>query len=236
MHRLGFSPNECAQLISLIQKNRNLEVVSVFTHLAAADIQKEDVFTLEQIEVFQSVTKQLIRALNISPLCHVLNSAGIQRFPHWQFDMVRLGIGLYGVAVDKGEQKHLQHIGVLKTSISQVKSISKEETVGYNRSGRLYKDSKTATIAIGYADGYDRRFGNGVGTVLVNGAKAKVIGNVCMDMTMIDITGIDAKEGDDVIVFSENLTVSELAHQIDTVPYEILTNISERVKRVFIRE
>lgn len=236
MHRLGFLPSDCHQLIAVLREHTNLEVASVFTHLAASDTPQEDGFTFHQMQIFEEMTQQLIGELAINPLRHVLNSAGIQRFSDHQFDMVRLGVGLYGVGVDTAEQKQLQHIGVLKTRISQVKSIPKEESVGYARKGRLTKDSKTATIAIGYADGYDRRFSNGVGTVLVNGQKAKVIGNVCMDMTMIDVSLIDAKEGDEVIVFSEELTVSELAQQIGTIPYEILTSISERVKRVFVRE
>jgi alanine racemase len=236
MHRLGFTALEIDLLISILRNNLNLVVASIFTHLAAADIPKEDVFTLSQIKSFQLISEQLKTELFIAPLCHVLNSAGIQRFATYQFDMVRLGIGLYGVGVDNNEQKQLQHIGVLKSKVIQVKNIPKGETIGYSRKGKFHSDTKIATIAIGYADGYDRRFSDGVGVVLINGHAAKVVGNVCMDMTMVDVSSIDAKEGDEVIIFSGDLTVSELAQSIQTIPYEILTNVSERVKRVFIRE
>jgi alanine racemase len=236
MHRLGFVSSEIEELLTILLTNSNLEVASVFTHLATADNPKEDEFTLFQLATFQSVSKRLKEDLPNPVLCHVLNSAGIQRFPKYQFDMVRLGIGLYGVGVDIHEQHQLQHVGVLKTQVSQVKHIPKEETVGYSREGKFEQDGKIATIAIGYADGYDRRFSNGVGKVLVNGVLAPVVGSVCMDMTMIDVSSIDVKAGDEVILFSDELPVTELAENIGTIPYEILTNVSERVKRVFVRE
>ena len=236
MHRLGFSLTNYDDLIPILQKNDNLTVSSIFTHLAAADNPEEDGFTLDQISTFELISRNIKSALQISPIIHVLNSAGVQRFPKAQFDMVRLGIGIYGVGVDDTEQNQLEHIGVLKTRISQIKHIPKNQTIGYSRAGKIKEDTTIATIAIGYADGYDRRFSKGIGKVLVNGKLAKVVGNVCMDMTMIDITTITAKEGDEVILFSNELPVSELAKSIGTIPYEILTSVSERVKRVFIRE
>lgn len=236
MHRLGFDESGLSELISILEGNRQLEIASVFTHLAAADVAGEDSFTSKQIEIYTRFTEDLKKKLKISPIRHVLNSAGIQRFVTSQFDMVRLGIGLYGVGVNESEQSQLKHIGVLKTRVSQIKEVPKNETIGYSRKGALYYDARIATIAIGYADGYDRRFSNGVGRVIVNGEIAKVVGNVCMDMTMIDVTGIEVKEGDEVILFSHDLTVKKLAQSIGTIPYEILTNISERVKRVFVRQ
>ena len=236
MHRLGFEQPELKGLIAILKENKHLEIASTFTHLAAADVEGEEGFTSKQIETYSQFTKSLTQELNISPIKHVLNSAGIQRFTEHQFDMVRLGIGLYGVGVNDQEQDQLKHIGVLKTKISQIKHVPQNETIGYSRKGSLGYDAKIATIAIGYADGYDRRFSNGVGKVIVNGEEAKVVGNVCMDMTMIDVTNIEVKEGDEVVLFSQGLTVNELARSINTIPYEILTNISERVKRVFVRD
>ncbi len=236
MHRLGFISTEIDELIQTLQHHKNLEIASIFSHLATADDQKEDKFTLHQIESFKTIAGQIKQVLKTEPIIHILNSAGIQRFTPHQLGMVRLGIGLYGVAVDKTEQKQLQHIGVLKTRISQIKVIPKGQTVGYSRQGKFDEEAKIATIAIGYADGYDRKFSKGKGKVLINGKIAPVVGNVCMDMTMVDITAIDAKEGDEVIIFSNEQTVSSLAESIGTIPYEILTNISERVKRVFVRE
>lgn len=173
---------------------------------------------------------------DIKPLYHILNSAGIVRFPDYQFDMVRLGIGLYGVEASGQEQDQLLPISTLKTTISQIKHIAKGETVGYSRKGVATRDTLLATIAIGYADGFDRRFGQGKGQVYINGQLAPVVGNVCMDMTMVDVTGIEAAEGDEVIIFGKEIPITKLASAIGTIPYEILTNVSERVKRIFFTE
>ena len=167
---------------------------------------------------------------------HILNSAGISRFPDAQFEMVRLGIGLYGIGANKTEQTQLQNVSTLKTTISQIKKIKAGESIGYNRKGIAEKDSVIATVRIGYADGYPRSLSNGIGKMWVNKNLVPVIGSVCMDMTMLDITGVDAKEGDDVIVFGEKLSVAELAEWANTIPYEILTGISQRVKRVYYEE
>nr|WKN35819.1 bifunctional UDP-N-acetylmuramoyl-tripeptide:D-alanyl-D-alanine ligase/alanine racemase [Tunicatimonas sp. TK19036] len=235
MHRLGFSPDELTELSQLLQQH-SLKVASIFSHLAASDEHQHDAFTLQQIQLYKQGYKQLTQVLGYQPIRHILNSAGIIRFPEYQWDMVRLGIGLYGVEPAGQESVLLQPVSTLKTVISQIKYLKKGETVGYGRRGAVLQDSTTATIAIGYADGFDRGFGNGRAKVWVNGQWAPTIGSICMDMTMIDITGIEVAEGDEVIVFGAPISVTSLAQQIDTIPYEILTNIGERVKRVFFRE
>jgi len=179
---------------------------------------------------------KLSAKLEYRPLYHILNSPGALRLPELQFDMIRLGIGLYGVDPTADGFDQLRQIATLKTIISQVKRLSMGETIGYGRHGKAERETTIATIAIGYADGFSRAFSKGVGEVLVNGQIARVIGNVCMDMTMIDITGIDAREGDEVIIFGKDLPVQKVAARINTIPYEILTNTSERVKRVFVAE
>jgi len=235
MHRLGFSPTEVDQLVVRLGEYP-LRVASIFSHLAASDEVQHDAFTEEQVQKYLMGYQKITSVLNQRPLRHILNSAGIIRFPQYQWDMVRLGIGLYGVESAGQFPQMLQPVGTLKTVISQIKRLKKGETVGYGRRGKVEKDMTIATIAIGYADGFDRGFGNGKAKIWVHGQWAPTVGSVCMDMAMIDITGIDATEGDEVIVFGLPVTVETLAQQIDTIPYEILTNIGERVKRVFYRE
>jgi alanine racemase len=169
-------------------------------------------------------------------LRHILNSGGITRHTHAQFDMVRLGIGLYGIDTTEKVQDKLMTVSTLKTTISQIKHLKKGDTVGYGRVGKVNKDKVIATVALGYADGLNRRFSDGNGRMLVNGKLAPVIGNVCMDMTMLDITGITAEEGDEVVVFGDNPRIEEIAEATETIPYEILTGISARVKRVYFQE
>lgn len=238
MHRLGFRKEDLEKLLKFLDQKLpyNMQVTSVFSHLAGADDSKHDNFSLSQINIFEEITQAIEDTLGYTFIKHILNSPGIVRFPKHQFDMVRLGIGLYGVETNEMHQNNLQNISELKTCISQIKTIKVGETVGYGRKGKAKKESKIATIAIGYADGFSRAFGNGVGKVLLNGKEAKVIGNVCMDMTMLDITGIEAKEGDEVLIFGKERSIIDLAKSIKTIPYEILTNISERVKRVFYLE
>ena len=234
MHRLGFEKEQIPALIETIQSNPNLWVSTIFSHLAAADEEKFDEFTLHQVSEFTNMAKQISEAIGYTPSRHLANSAGIARFPEARLDMVRLGVGLYGLAAKPEDQENLMTVGTLKTVISQIKYVKSSETVGYGRKGELTKDTKTATIAIGYADGYDRRFSRGVGEVLIHGHRCKVVGNVCMDMTMVDITDIPhVQEGDEVIIFGNGLTMIELASKISTIAYEILTSVSERVKRVF---
>jgi Alr-MurF fusion protein len=236
MHRLGFSENEIGDVISLLKEHPEIKVVSVFTHLAGSDEAGHDAFSRSQAEAFKRASDRLASELRIKPMRHVLNSPGILRFPDLQFDMVRLGIGLYGIDPTNEGHIELKPVATLKTIISQIKSIPPGETIGYGRHGVASTEMKLATIAIGYADGFSRSHSRGVGVVLVNGQKAKVVGNVCMDMTMVDITGIDAQEGDEVIIFGQGLPISEVAARIGTISYEILTNTSERVKRVFHTE
>lgn len=236
MHRLGFEEREIQELIVRIRNNKNLHIQSVFTHLAASDEAEHDGFTARQFERFTSMSDQLQEAFSYPILRHALNSSGILRFGEAQFDMVRIGIGLYGFASTMHEQQQLQHVATLRTTISQIKNVPAQETVGYGRKGILRRESVIATVAVGYADGISRRLSNGVGKMLVNGKLAPIVGNVCMDMCMLDITDIQAKEGDDVIVFGPELPVSDMARLIGTIPYEILTGISQRVKRVYYQE
>ncbi|GJM27368.1 MAG: bifunctional UDP-N-acetylmuramoyl-tripeptide:D-alanyl-D-alanine ligase/alanine racemase [Cyclobacteriaceae bacterium] len=231
MHRLGFDLSHIDALASSLTQSP-LKVVSVFSHLAAADDPNQKSFSKQQFEVFKAATEKLEGKLDSTPLKHILNSAGILYFPEFHLDMVRLGIGLYGI----GPEKQLRGISSLKTTISQIKTVPRGETVGYNRRGLLNRSSKIATIAIGYADGYDRRFGNGTGTVLVGDKLAPVVGDICMDMTMIDITDCIAKVGDQVIIFNDEHSVQHLSERIGTIPYELFTKISERVKRVYYVE
>ncbi|MBX2961321.1 MAG: bifunctional UDP-N-acetylmuramoyl-tripeptide:D-alanyl-D-alanine ligase/alanine racemase [Cyclobacteriaceae bacterium] len=235
MHRLGFDENDLDELIKLLKDNPNLHIKSIFSHLAGSDESTHDQFSEQQYHQFIALAGRMTQHLVISPPLHILNTSGILRFPSWQLDMVRLGIGLYGSNPTGGEKK-LRPVLSLKTVISQVKNIKQGVSVGYGRRGVAERDMKLATIAIGYADGYNRAFSRGVGKVMVSGKLAPVVGNVCMDMTMVDITEIDAHEGDEVMIFGEDLPVEVLAQSINTIPYEILTNTSERVKRVFVAE
>jgi len=236
MHRLGFGADEVDELIDRLKGISDFQVKSLFSHLSGADERAFHDFTLQQIASFTVMSDKIRAAFPYQIDRHICNTAGILRYPQAHFEMVRLGIGLYGIESSGGEQSALRSVGKLKTVISQIKEISNGETVGYSRKGKVDKPSRIATIAIGYADGFDRRFGNGVGEVSVNGVRCPVIGNVCMDMTMIDVTGVKCEEDDEVIVFGESPTISELATKINTIPYEILTNVGERVKRIFYKE
>lgn len=235
MHRLGFDENDLPALIEQLQAHPQLVVKTVFSHLAGSEDQALDAFTQQQGEQFARMATQLENALGYSVLKHLCNSTGIVRHPQWHFDMVRLGLGLYGV--DSSTQLQLETVGRLKTTIAQIKKVPQHETVGYNRSGILHRDSRIATVCLGYADGLPRRIGNGVGHMLVHGKPAPIVGNVCMDMCMLDVTDIpEAQEGDAVWVFNETLSVKQLATWAGTIPYEILTGISQRVKRVYFEE
>lgn len=236
MHRLGFDEGDIDEMTSLLLLHPNVKVASVFSHLAGADERAHDEFSNAQGLRFQKMADHISQRLGYRPLYHLLNSSGILRFPQFQFDMVRLGIGLYGVDPTEGQLHRLKPVASLKTVISQIKQIAQGESIGYGRKGKATTPLTIATIAIGYADGFSRAFGNGAGKVLVNGQQASVIGNVCMDMTMIDISGIPAREGDEVLIFGKDLPIQELANNIGTIPYEILTSTSERVKRVFVAE
>jgi len=236
MHRLGFEADDLAELVSRVKKNQNIVIQSVFTHLAASENALFDEFTNHQIQLFNEMSEFLIKETGYNILKHILNSSGIHRFPDAQCDMVRLGIGLYGIASDVNEQKKLNNVGTLKSIISQIKHIHKNESVGYGRNWIAQRDSVIAIIPIGYADGLNRKLGNGKGKILIKNNFAPIIGNICMDMCMIDITDIQANENDEVIIFNEYHTVIEIAKSLDTIPYEILTGISRRVKRVYFQE
>lgn len=236
MHRLGFDAEDLPEMIRLLQHNKNIHIVSVFSHLAGADESVHDEFTQQQAQQFSASYERIAEAITYRPLRHILNSPGQIRHQQFQWDMVRLGIGLYGINPTEESETELKPAISLKTIVSQVRHIARGDSVGYGRKQIAKHDMVLATIAIGYADGFSRSFSRGKGVVLINGKRAPVVGNVCMDMTMVDVTGTDVAEGDEVIVFGEGLPVSEVARNIDTIAYEILTNTSERVKRVFYAE
>ncbi len=236
MRRLGFEKEDLPQLLELLQKTNKLKVETIFTHLVATDQVKHDEFTNVQIAKFSSLYNEITKSLNYFPLRHVLNTSGISRLPQAQFDMVRAGIGLYGFDAALARNSGLQTVAVLKTTVTQVKNLKPGETVGYSRLGILPNGGKIATVKIGYADGYNRKFGNGVGKMLINGKMVPTIGSICMDMCMLDVSGLEVNTGDEVIVFNHQHSIVDLAKQIDTIPYEILTNVSQRVKRVYFYE
>jgi alanine racemase len=234
MNRLGFEQAQVEELKDLLLTFPELKVASLYTHLVGADEEAHHDFSIQQLKQFMEMSEAIGSILSYTPLRHALNSAGIVRYADYQLDLVRLGIGLYGVEVTGKHNSSLKAVSTLKTTISQVKTLAAGATVGYSRKGSLPEGGRIATLAIGYADGYDRRFSQGKGYVLIHGQKAPVIGNVCMDMVMVDVSQIpEAKAGDEAIVYGEQISLKELADRIGTIPYELLTNISGRVKRVY---
>ena len=236
MHRLGFQENNLEELIFTLRENKSVRVKSILSHMATSDDLEHKEFAFSQIDLFEKLSSKLMKDLKIKPIRHLLNTSGIENFPVAQYDMVRLGIGLYGISNDPEEQKFLENVGSLKSIISQLRTIPAGDSVGYGRRFMAEKPTKVATIPIGYADGISRHWGNGVGFVVINNKKAPVIGSVCMDMLMVDASEIKCKEGDSVTIFGESPTVNYMAEKLQTIPYEILTSISQRVKRVFYRE
>jgi len=236
MHRLGFQEEDMDELVERLKKSPQIYVQSAFSHLAASDKPELDDFSREQIRRFEVMGNQLKNEADHPVLLHILNSAGITRFPDAQFDLVRLGIGLYGVGPDKETSHHLQNVTSLRSEIAQIRTVNEGESVGYNRSYFAPSDKKIATVSVGYADGLCRRLGNGKFSLWVNGKPAPIVGDVCMDMCMIDVSDIDAKEGDPVTIFSAEHPVTELSEVAGTIPYEILSRISRRVKRVYYHE
>ncbi len=236
MHRLGFNPEEMDELISILKRHDQITIKSVFTHLSASENSAEDDFTKQQIQSLTEAANKLKKEFRNDIMVHVLNSAGISRFADAHFDMVRLGIGLYGISYFEEEQQMLQNVSSLKTTISQIKNIPQGESVGYGRGWIVPKDARIAIVPIGYADGLNRKLGNGKGFLYINGNKASIIGNVCMDMCMIDITNIEAQEGDPVIVYNDAASIKQFADVLESIPYEILTSVSGRVKRVYYYE
>ena len=236
MHRLGFNEEDLDRLIEELNPCPWFEIKSVFSHLVASDNPSLDDFSNQQIELFKKLSSKIITETNSSPILHLCNSGGISRFPSAHFDMVRLGIGLYGMGVGKEEQKELQAVSSLKTKVSQLRKVKKGDSVGYNRKEILTKDALIATLPIGYADGFSRKLGNGKGFVWIKGIPCNVVGNVCMDMIMVDVSETPVKEGDDVVIFENSEQIQLLADAMDSIPYEILTSVSSRVKRIFILE
>lgn len=236
MHRLGFEAEQLDELIATLKQNKTVSVKSILSHMATSDDLEHHEFALSQIELFENLSSRLMNELQIKPIRHILNTSGISNFPKAQYDMVRLGIGLYGISNDPDEQPQLENVGTLKSIISQIRTIESGESVGYGRRFVATKTTKIATIPIGYADGISRHWGNEVGYVTIHQQKAAIVGSVCMDMLMVDVTEITCKEGDEAVIFGESPTVIEIADKLQTIPYEILTGISQRVKRVFYRE
>lgn len=234
MHRLGFMSEELPELMEFLKTCRTVRVKSVYSHLAAADDPSCDDFTVEQVELFRRNADMLTESLGYRPLYHILNSAGIERFPQYQFDMVRLGIGIYGVSAIPGNS--LCPVASFKCKILQVKTLKPSDgTIGYGRRGKIAEDGTViATIPVGYADGVDRHLSSGKGRFVVNGHSVPTIGNICMDMCMLDVTGTDAKVGDTVTIFGENPTISDLAEILGTIPYEILTSVPRRIERIIV--
>jgi alanine racemase len=235
MHRLGFQEDAVNELIATLKGNENVQIRSILSHLATSDDLEHRDFTLSQINLFDDLSSRIMTGLDVNPIRHILNTSGISNYPDSQFNMVRLGIGLYGVSNDPAEQKYLENVGTLKSVISQIRTINTGESVGYGRKFMADKPTKVATIPIGYADGIFRSWGNGIGFISIKDKKAKILGSVCMDMLMVDVTEIDCTEGDSIIVFGESPTVSYIAKKINTIAYEVLTSISQRVKRVYYR-
>lgn len=237
MHRLGFVEKELEPLAEALSQNPHIQVQSLFSHLAASEDPSLDFFTEEQAASFDRMSRFLMERLEKTPIRHLCNSAGIARHPEFHFDMVRLGLGLYGIDGSGAMNGSLQQISTLKTTIAQIKTVPVGETIGYGRKGHADHELRIATVCIGYADGYPRALGNGKAHMLIHGKQASLVGVVCMDMCMLDITHIpEAKEGDEVIVFGPELSLTQLSKWADTIPYEMMTGISQRVKRIYVNE
>ena len=235
MHRLGFDPeHDMEKLISILQKQNALVPRSVFSHFVGSDGDEFDSFSRHQFELYDKASRILQQAYSHKILRHICNSAGIEHFPEYHLDMVRLGLGLYGI--NPRNNAIINNVATLKTTILQIRDVPSVDTVGYSRKGHLTRNSRIAAIPIGYADGLNRHLGNGHCYCLVNGKKAPYVGNICMDVCMIDVTDIDCHEGDTVTIFGDELPVTVLSDVLGTIPYEVLTCISTRVQHVYIQE
>ena len=235
LNRLGFKEEDIDAIHSKIKNTNTVKVNSIFSHLAASEDLNEKEFTLNQIKSFKSIVEQFVSVFGYKPILHMCNTSGILNYPEAHFDMVRSGIGLYGFGNSDKENKNFKPIAALKSVISQIHHVEKGETVGYNRAFKSATSQKTASIPIGHADGIGRQYGNGKGYVIINNQKAPIVGNVCMDMLMVNVTGIDCHEGDEVIVFDASHPASEFAKGANTISYELITAISQRVKRVILK-
>jgi len=236
MHRLGFEESELHELAEQLKAMTHLKVASAFSHMAAADVPEEKDFSLEQINRYEKMTQLLGQQLQQKFSRHILNSSGISHFPQAQYEMVRLGIGLYGISADESERQFLKPVGTLKATVSQLKQLQPGDTVGYGRSFKAEQPMTIAILSIGYADGFRRILGNGTGEVVIKGQRYKTVGRVCMDMIMVDVSGADVQAGDEVEIMGSTISVYELAEKMQTIPYEVLTGISQRVKRVYLVE
>ena len=234
LNRLGFSEKETSVVRDLLKGTTAVKARSFFSHLAASEDWREREFTLKQIHTFRRIALKLYDELGYRPMLHICNTSGVINYPKAHFDMVRSGIGLYGFGNDEPEDQKLKPIGTLKTIVSQIHTMQKGETLGYNRAFTAEKTTKTATLPIGHADGINRQYGNGRAGVMINGKYAPIVGNVCMDMIMVDITGIECDEGDEVIIFGGPQHATEFAAKGNTISYELITGISQRVKRILI--
>ena len=237
MHRLGFMSDEIQALCDFLAASPEVKVRSVYSHLAAAEDPAEDAYSLRQVGIFSDCASRIERSIGYHPLWHILNSAGIERFPQYQFDMVRLGIGIYGIDPVENFSRALKPVASLKVKILQIKHLEASDgTIGYGRHGIIAPEGTVvATIPAGYGDGLDRHLGCGRASFSLNGHRVPTIGNICMDMCMLDVTGVDAKVGDTVTIFGEDPTVGEIASVLDTIPYEVLTSVPRRIRRVIIR-
>ena len=236
MNRLGFRPENIDGLLKALKRQRHFKVASVFSHLVGSDDSEFDQFTQNQIDLFTRVSSKIEESIGYSFIQHIANTGAIERFPNAQFDMVRLGIGLYGIAVDKKNQKQLETVSSLHSIVVQIKNVNRGESIGYSRGFMAYTDMKIAVIPVGYADGLDRRLSNGVGFVFISGEKRPIVGSVCMDLIMVDVTGLDTTVNERVEIFGPNIPVYVLAKRAKTISYEILSGIPPRVKRVYIKE
>ncbi|MDW5289522.1 alanine racemase [Formosa sp. PL04] len=235
LNRLGFSKNDIPEILSILDRTEAIKVTSLFSHMGASEDLNEKDFTTNQIETFKNISDSFLKQLPYKPMLHMCNTSGILNYPEAHFDMVRSGIGMYGFGNSEKENTHFKPITTLKTVISQIHHIPKGESVGYNRGHICDAPLTTATLPLGHADGIGREYGNGKGFVAINGQKAPIVGNTCMDMIMVDITHIDCQEGDEVIVFGDYPTAEEFAATANTISYELLTGLSQRIKRIIIR-
>lgn len=235
MHRLGFEYNNLENLLTELSNNKHIYVKSIFSHLSDADV-KNSKFTINQINKFENCYNKISIFIGYKPIKHILNSHGIIHYSNYQFDMVRIGIGMYGYINNIFVQKQLKNVITLKTQISQIIHVKKGETVGYNQNFYAKNNMSIATLAIGYADGLFRKLGNGNFYVLIKNKKAKIVGSICMDMMMVNINNISCHEGDEVIIYGNSNTLEKISKKCDTIPYEILTSISNRIKRIFIKK
>ena len=236
MHRLGFEKKDIKPLIAFLKQHNNLKIASIFSHLACADEETLDNFTQKQIETFEQISEEITQAFDYKILKHICNSAASIRFPQAHYDMIRLGIGMYGIGVNSASQQHLRYVHKLKSYLSEIRTIEKGEAVSYMRTFIAKDTTKIGVIPIGYADGLNRHLSNKDFCVYINGKYAPIIGNICMDMCMINLNDIEAKVGDRVVIFGEENPVEKMAKTLDTIPYEIFTSVSQRIKRVYFHE